>query len=86
MILRKDNNDDLRRYNDPNVNEVAIIFRNQDGQPPANRDIVTWPKNRNEVTIPLRSQYKSQRINTQMSVCDPMTYPLLFPLGDHGWQ
>ena len=35
---------DARRYNTPTVDEVAAIFVGEDGAPPANRDIVIYPR------------------------------------------
>ena len=65
---------DQRRYNEPTHDEVAIVFKSIDGEPPADRDIVVHPYNE----PPRNISYMSA--NT-----DPMTYPILFPRGDLGW-
>ena len=53
---------DLRRYNEPTHYEVAAVFIGEDGAPPANRDVVIYPK----YTPP---QCMSCNLN-------PMCYPL----------
>ena len=35
---------DQRRYNEPTHYEVAAVFIGEDGAPPANRDVVIYPK------------------------------------------
>ena len=65
---------DQRRYNEPTHDEVAAVFIGEDGAPPANRDVVIYPKD----TPPQRISYMSCNL-------DPMCYPLLFPRGDLGW-
>ena len=66
---------DCRRYNEPTHNEIAVVFVGEDGAPPANRDIVVYPRDR----PPERMPYISSHV-------DPMCYPLLFPRGDLGWH
>jgi len=66
---------DCRRYNEPTHNEIAAVFVGEDGAPPANRDIVVYPRDR----PPERMPYISCHV-------DPMCYPLLFPRGDLGWH
>lgn len=39
MELRRDRHTDHRRYNLPTANEVAMVFQNDDGEPPFERDI-----------------------------------------------
>src|SRR5258705_13280221 len=75
MWLHRDSNDDRRRYNAPAANEVAVVIRSCDGEPPFDRDICIHPK----------FGYH-ERISILSPNCDPMTYPLLFPHGDKGWQ
>lgn len=65
---------DCRRYNEPTHNEIAAVFVGEDGAPPANRDIVVYPRDR----PPERMPYISCHV-------DPMC-PLLFPRGDLGWH
>ncbi len=76
MYIRHDRNLDLRRYNAPKVNEVAIVFQNVDGEPPFKRDI----------RIHSRSLRTSEQLSILSSNCDPMSYPILFPFGDEGWK
>lgn len=75
------------RYNTLTANEIAYVFKNDNGGPPADRDIKAYPKNLN---IPLHSTDNSISdliiIDTMMNICEPMTYPLLYPYGDLGWD
>ena len=80
MIIRSDRkNLDQRRYNSPTVNEIAVIFKSSNGEPPADRDI------RGHLLIPSRGK-RFIKIDSQKPMCDPMTYPLLFPNGEDGWH
>ncbi|XP_057290909.1 uncharacterized protein LOC130613606 [Hydractinia symbiolongicarpus] len=65
---------DRRRYNLPHHDEVAAVFVGQDGAPPGNRDIVTYPRAGN-----LRN------IFTVSANLEPMVYPLFFPRGEPDW-
>ncbi|XP_064643098.1 uncharacterized protein LOC135497266 [Lineus longissimus] len=66
---------DQRRYNNPTrMDEVAAVFVSPDGAPPANRDVLIYPKDHN----PSKISYLSGNI-------DPMVYPLYFPRGALGW-
>ncbi|XP_057294730.1 uncharacterized protein LOC130623277 [Hydractinia symbiolongicarpus] len=65
---------DRRRYNLPHHDEVAAIFVGQDGAPPGNRDIITYPRGGN-----------LQNISTLSANLEPMVYPLFFPRGEPGW-
>ena len=69
---------DQRRYNSPTTNEVGVIF-STDGAPPENRDI------RAQLLIPAGGS-RIIHVSTTKRMCDPMTYPLLFPNGDDGWD
>lgn len=75
MWIHQDKKNDKRRYNAPASNEVAIVFRSEDGEPPFERDICVHPKNKNMHNISFLSQH-----------CDPMTFPILFPSGEKGWK
>jgi hypothetical protein len=66
---------DVRRYNEPRHDEVAVIFVSPDGAPPADRDIVVFPRD-----LPPRN------ISYMSAHSDPMVYPLFFPFGDLGWH
>jgi hypothetical protein len=80
MIITCDRrNFDQRRYNCPTVNEIAVVFKSTDGEPPAYRDI------RGYLYIPVRGRRFIQ-IDTKKVMCDPMCYLLLFPNGDDGWH
>ncbi|XP_057297374.1 uncharacterized protein LOC130627535 isoform X2 [Hydractinia symbiolongicarpus] len=65
---------DRRRYNLPHHDEAAAIFVGQDGAPPGNRDIITYPRGGN-----------LQNISTLSANLEPMVYPLFFPRGEPGW-
>ncbi|KAI9565154.1 hypothetical protein GHT06_008929 [Daphnia sinensis] len=80
MIISNDRrNVDQRRYISPTTNEIAVIFKSAKREPPAKRDI------RGHLFIPVRGRTFVQ-IDRQQPMCDPMTYPLLFPNGDDGWH
>ncbi|PIC28806.1 hypothetical protein B9Z55_020608 [Caenorhabditis nigoni] len=66
---------DLRRYNAPTSNEVAVVYVQQDGQMPVSRSIAAHPKSGGFI-----------RISETDSCCDPMSYPLFFPHGELGWS
>ncbi|XP_057305466.1 uncharacterized protein LOC130642397 [Hydractinia symbiolongicarpus] len=66
---------DRRRYNTPSHEEVAAIFIGEDGAPPAQRDIVIYPRDHALVNI-----------STMSANLDPMIYPMFFPRGDAGWH
>ncbi len=76
MLIRTDRRNDQRRYNAPKMNEVAIVFQNIDGEPPFERDIRIYS----------RSENKTQRISILNENCNPMTYPILFPHCELGWN
>src|SRR5271156_2252926 len=78
MFLIFDRQDDQRRYNATTSNEVALVFKNTDGEPPFDRDIRIHCRNDNEnkyISVPFWNPN-----------CDPMTYPLFFPHGEAGWR
>ena len=66
---------DMRRHNLPTSNEIAVVFLGEDGAPPVHRDITIYPRDHPPERIPYTSCH-----------LDPMTYPLLFPLGEFGWH
>ena len=60
----------------PICNEVAIVFSHRDGQPDFHRDLKIYPRGANP-----------EILNQFTSLCDPMSYILLFPTGtDRGWS
>ncbi|XP_071036457.1 uncharacterized protein [Parasteatoda tepidariorum] len=76
MVFIEDGNLDLRRYNKPTTTtEVAAIFVGDDGEPPANRDIIIYP-----------TGSSCKNISPINQCADPMVYPLLFPSGEFGWN
>ena len=76
LTLRADPTMDRRRYNTPTANEVAAIFVGEDGDAP--RDI--------HIRVYHRNGGRLQTISIENSNCDPLSYPLLFPRGELGWQ
>lgn len=80
MIFRRDRHSDQRRYNAPTSNEIAMIFVDTDGEPPFERDIRIYPKNPEDP----RKQFVNLSILSPNM--DPMTYSLLYPYGEPGWQ
>lgn len=79
MVFRRDRQSDNRRYNDPTANEIAMVFVNEDGEPPYDRDIRIYPRSPS-------TQEKYVQINILSAHLDPMTYAILFPYGEPGWQ
>ena len=80
MIIHNDKKQhDQGRYNCPTSNEISVVFKSIDGAPPSDRDI------RGHLLISTRGKRFIQ-IDPNKSMCDPMTYPLLFPNGDSGWN
>lgn len=46
MAIKRDRQFDIRRYNQPtSSNEIAMVFVNDDGEPPFQRDIRIYPRN-----------------------------------------
>jgi hypothetical protein len=79
MIFHSDKTQDQRRYNNPTNDEIGVVFNSVDEAPPADRDI------RGQLLIPTRGK-DFINIELHKSMCDPMTYPPLFPNGDSGWH
>ncbi|KAG8178743.1 hypothetical protein JTE90_003465 [Oedothorax gibbosus] len=76
MVFMADGSLHMQRYNAPTTRtEVAAIFVGDDGEPPANRDIIIYPVGSSFKTISLINQ-----------CADPMIYPLLFSGGVFGWN
>lgn len=80
LVFRRDRHSDQRRYNAPATNEIAMVFVNDDGEPPFDRDIRIYPVN------PKDPQQQFVNINILSPNLDPMCYPILFPYGEPGWQ
>jgi hypothetical protein len=79
MLIYNDKTQDQRRYNNPTNNEIGVVFKSVDGAPPSDRDI------RGHLLIPPRGR-RFIEIDPNKSMCDPTSYPLLFPSGDSGWN
>ena len=80
MALRRDRQSDQRRYNSPTSNEVAMVFVNEDGEPPFERDIRIYPRN------PQNADQQFINLNILSPNMDPMTYAIFYPYGEPGWQ
>nr|CDJ85720.1 Protein F59H6.5 [Haemonchus contortus] len=67
-----------RPYDLPTANEVAVVYVGEDNDVPANRSLA----------VHLRSATGEQPRNFSDidKICDPLTYPLLFPTGEGGWE
>jgi hypothetical protein len=76
MIFDTNRSLDRRRYNAPITNEVAavFVFPNNDEIPPSRQYSVV---SRNGTT---------QFITEISPICDPLTYPILYPYGENGWH
>lgn len=76
IVFMEDPNLDVMRYNAPTSRtEVAAIIVNDDGEPPANKNIYIYPIWDN-----------CKNISPMNRCSDPMVYTLLFPRGDCGWH
>lgn len=80
MIFKRDRQSDQRRFNEPTSNEIAMIFCDRDGEPPLERDIRIYPRN------PENPRQQFVNLNILSPNMDPMTYALLYPYGEPGWQ
>lgn len=75
MWLVKDPNKDKRRYNLPNVSEIAFVYTVKDGMPPAERDIC----------VCLRKSKNARKINYLNENIDSLLYPIFLTRGELGW-
>eukprot|EP00794_Sanderia_malayensis_P000885 gene885-biopygen151 len=75
MIIASRANQD-RRYNSPAASEIAAIYSTKDGCAP--------DPNERAMHIQRRDSYLID-IKATNPTADPLTYPLLFPLGEHCW-
>ena len=73
LIIRNTHGKDMRRYNQPTVSEVAVIF-----------DMDHTPEPRDIVIKTIEGDLK--HINELNGAYDPLQYPLLFPYGEYGWH
>ena len=80
LIFKSDRRSNKHRYNLPTSNEIAMVFVNDDGEPPFKRDIQVYPINPED---PGKQFVNLSILSPNM---DPMTYALLFPYDEAGWQ
>lgn len=76
MLITMNANTDVRRFNDAIATDVAVIFKSTDGEPPYERNMITFSKTNAVV----------RRVSVLSSALDPLAYPLLFPSGETGWH
>jgi hypothetical protein len=76
MLVKVNRDLDLRRYNDAVQTDVAVIFSTVDGEPPFERNMISFSKVNGTI----------KNISVLDSSLDPLAYPLLFPNGDTGWH
>ncbi|CAH2016979.1 unnamed protein product, partial [Acanthoscelides obtectus] len=67
----------FRQYGAVQANEIAAVFISEDGRPPLDRCLHVYCRDNDQIIHEL--PYLS--VN-----CDAMTYPLLHPRGEPGWQ
>ena len=73
---KKTSNIHRGRLNLPISSEIAAVFVDVDGAPPNNLDICIYPRH--------TAEQNQHRIGFLSPNSDPLTYPLLFPLGEPG--
>ena len=75
MATKNDHNSDPGGYNSPGITEVADIFRNKNGEPPFERDLLIHckpdPNNPNAT--------KMKQISILFPTLEAMIYPIHFP-------
>lgn len=70
MVFGQQSTDDARRYNVATSNEVAVVHVGDEDYTPGERRFVI-----RSTGSPLKT------VSHLNSICDPLTYPLLFPTG-----
>lgn len=75
MIFDPSSRLDPRRYNVPTSNEVAVVYVGEDGDVPETRSLAVHPRGG-----------KLTAIRDIDKICDPLTYPVFFPIGQDGWH
>ncbi|UYV75635.1 hypothetical protein LAZ67_13000809 [Cordylochernes scorpioides] len=78
IAIKNDRTQDVRRYNKPTASEVAVVFQNDDGEPPFIRDILIHLK-------PIKNQPMLKRISILGPNLDALVYPLFYPRAEQGW-
>ncbi|VDO19376.1 unnamed protein product [Heligmosomoides polygyrus] len=69
------NSDGHGRYNIATVNEVAVVYVGNDEEIPGERYVVVYERGQGLRTISYLGR-----------LCDPLSYPPLFPRGEDGWH
>ncbi len=80
LIFRADRQTDLRRFNAPATEEIAMVFVDEDGAPPWKRDIRVYPRH------PTNPNAKFVNIDITSPNLEGFCYALLFPYGTSGWH
>eukprot|EP00794_Sanderia_malayensis_P013488 gene13488-biopygen10771 len=75
MIITSRANQD-HRYHSPAAAEIAAIYSTKDGAAPDPNDRILHIQRRDGYLIEIKATNPT---------ADPLTYPLLFPFGEHGW-
>ncbi|XP_018494091.1 uncharacterized protein LOC108863899, partial [Galendromus occidentalis] len=75
MVFNQSSTDDQRRYNAASANEVAIVYVGDEDVIPGDRFLMIHENSGN-----------LRLISYLDKLCDPLTYPLLFPTGEDGWH
>eukprot|EP00794_Sanderia_malayensis_P017871 gene17871-biopygen15298 len=75
MIITSRANQD-HRYHSPAAAEIAAIYSTKDGAAPDPNDRILHIQRRDGYLIDIKATNPA---------ADPLTYPLLFPFGEHGW-
>uniref|UniRef100_A0A183GJT5 Helitron_like_N domain-containing protein n=1 Tax=Heligmosomoides polygyrus TaxID=6339 RepID=A0A183GJT5_HELPZ len=73
MVFCQLNTDDHRRYNIATANELAVVHVGNDEKIPGERYVVVYERGQGLRTI-----------SYLYMLCDPLSYPLLFPRGEDG--
>ena len=77
MVFNRSLNRTAKRYNAPTASEIAMIFTDNNGEPPFERDIKVYAKGVSTDNL---------QLNLLSPHLDPMTYVLFYPHGELGWQ
>lgn len=67
--------DGIRRFNLPNVSEVAAVFETSDGTPAPSRSVRIYREGASSLILKSTSKH-----------LDPLTYPLIWRHGERGWS
>lgn len=78
MEIKVARDSDLRRYNNAITTDVAVIFTSRDGEPPLDRQMISFSRNSTGQNL--------KHVSILSDSLDPLAYPLLFPNGDKGWR